>query len=276
MNMKKIIQIRGIKMKGIIGAICGDIIGSTREREGLKSTDFELYPVNSRFTDDTIMTVAIASWILEDRKDLSKKSLIKNLKYFGNNYPSAGYGGLFLNWLEASSPDPYNSWGNGSAMRVSPVAWIGNSLEEVEKLAEKSAKVTHNHPEGIKGAKSVAAAIYLAKTGKSKNKIKEYIEEEYCYDLSRDFNRLRSGYSFDASCQGSVPESIMAFLVSDDYESTIRNAISLGGDADTQAAIAGSIASAYWEVPQNIYKPAINILNDELRDILFKFNDISL
>ena len=180
-------------MKGIIGAICGDIIGSTREREGLKSTDFELYPVNSRFTDDTIMTVAIASWILEDRKDLSEKSLIKNLKYFGNNYPSAGYGGLFLNWLEASSPDPYNS-----------------------------------------------------------------------------------EYSFDASCQGSVPESIMAFLVSDDYESTIRNAISLGGDADTQAAIAGSIASAYWEVPQDIYKPAINILNDELRDILFKFNDISL
>lgn len=161
-------------------------------------------------------------------------------------------------------------------MRVSPVAWIGNSLEEVEQLAEKSAKVTHNHPEGIKGAKSVAAAIYLAKTGKSKNRIKEYIEEEHNYDLSRDFNRLRSEYSFDASCQGSVPESIMAFLVSDDYESTIRNAISLGGDADTQAAIAGSIASAYWEVPQDIYKPAIDVLNDELRDILFKFNDISL
>ncbi|WP_346676219.1 ADP-ribosylglycohydrolase family protein [Methanobrevibacter woesei] len=263
-------------MKGIIGAICGDIIGSTREREGLKSTDFELYPANSRFTDDTIMTVAIASWILEDRKNLTEESLIKNLKYFGNNYPSAGYGGLFLNWLEASTPEPYNSWGNGSAMRVSPVAWIGNSVEEVEQLAEKSAKVTHNHPEGIKGAKSVAAAIYLAKTGKSKNKIKEYIEEEYKYDLSRDFNRLRGEYSFDASCQGSVPESIMAFLVSNDYESTIRNAISLGGDADTQAAIAGSIASAYWEVPQDIYKPAIDILNDELRDILFKFNDISL
>lgn len=260
-------------MKGIIGAVCGDIIGSTRERAGLKNTDFELYPKGSRFTDDTTMTVAVASWILEDKKNLTETSLISNLKYFGNNYLSAGYGGMFLNWLHSLDPKPYNSWGNGSAMRVSPVAWAGKSLKESEKLAEKSAYVTHNHPEGIKGAKSVAAAIYLAKNGESKNYIKEYIEDEYNYNLSRDFNTLRKTYSFDASCQGSVPESIMAFLVSDDYESTIRNAISLGGDADTQAAIAGSIASAYWDVPKFIYEPALNLLNDELRDILNRFND---
>ena len=277
-------------MKGIIGAICGDIIGSTREREGLKSTDFELYPVNSRFTDDTIMTVAIASWILEDRKDLSEKSLIKNLKYFGNNYPSAGYGGLFLNWLEASSPDPYNSWGNGSAMRVSPCAYsvklvnkkedIETALKSVREAAKISAEVTHNHIEGIKGAQATAESIYYMRYAKSKNMVEEYkkvlkkhIEDKYKYDLNITIDDLRDTYEFDISCQGTVPQAIVAFLDSVDFEDAIRNAISIGGDSDTLAAITGSIAEAAYGISNDFENKALSYLDNKLCDMYYKWNN---
>lgn len=269
-------------MKGIIGAICGDIIGSTYENSGIKNKNFDLFPLNSKFTDDTTMTLATASWLLKNNQIgfISKlftpkkpyKILVREMQTIGNRYITAGYGGGFTNWLKSDNPKPYNSWGNGSAMRVSPVGWATSNLDEAEKLAKISAGITHNHPEGIKGAVSVASCVYLARMGESKESIREYVENKFHYDLSRDFDELRDNYVFDISCQGSVPESIMSFLNADSFEDTIRNAVSLGGDADTQAAIAGSIASAYWDVPEYIYRPALEYLDDYLLDILEKFN----
>lgn len=258
-----------IIMKGIIGAICGDIIGSTREFNPIKTKDFKLYTKKSTFTDDTIMTLAIAKWLCEDKD--SKDVLIKNLKYFGNKYPNAGYGGRFAGWLIDDSPEPYGSWANGSAMRVSPCAWVAESLEEANDLAYESAIVSHDHPEGIKGALSTADAIYLARTGASKDEIRNHIEKEYAYDLNRSVDEIRPDYSFDVSCAGSVPEAIICFLDAKDFEDAIRNAVSLGGDADTQAAIAGSIASAYWGVPQRIYEQTIGYLDDFLLDAFNRF-----
>ncbi len=255
-------------MKGIIGAICGDIIGSPYEFRPIKTKDFELFSIKSTFTDDTVMTLAVANWLCEDKN--SKDVLIKNLKYFGNTYPDAGYGGSFYRWLGQDSPEPYGSWANGSAMRVSPCAWVADSLEESQKLAKTSAIVTHNHPEGIKGALATSDAIYLAKTGETKEKIKNHVELNYGYDLNCSVDEIRQTYSFDVSCAGSVPESIICFLDGENYEDTIRNAVSLGGDADTQAAIAGSIASAYWEVPKTIVNDSLNHLDGFLSGA---FND---
>lgn len=258
-------------MKGIIGAIAGDIIGSTREWNSIKTKNFQLFESNSVFTDDTIMTVAVANWLMTDKD--SQNVLIDELQYWGNKYPGAGYGRSFGNWLLSDNPQPYDSWANGSAMRVSPVAWVGNNLEEVQKLAYSSSIVSHDHPEGIKGALSTADAIYLARTGSSKKEIKEHIENEYGYDLSRSLDEIRPFYSFDVSCKGSVPESIICFLEGTDFEDTVRNAVSLGGDADTQAAIAGSIASAYWDVPDEIYDRTVNILDENLLKVFNKFQD---
>lgn len=258
-------------MKGIIGAIAGDIIGSTREHYSIKTKDFELFPSGSTFTDDTVMTLAVAQWLCEDRT--SKEVLIKNLKYFGNRYINAGYGGSFYRWLGQESPEAYGSWANGSAMRVSPCAWVAESLDDAQKLAELSAIVTHNHPEGVKGALATNDAIYLARIGASKDEIKEHIEIRYGYDLSRSVDEIRPVYSFDVSCAGSVPESIICFLDGDGFEDTIRNAVSLGGDADTQAAIAGSIASAYWDVPEEISDEALSRLDDYLGDVYFDFEE---
>ena len=258
-------------MKGIIGAIAGDIVGSTREHYRIKTKDFELFPLRSTFTDDTVMTLAIAQWLCEDSS--SKEVLIRNLKYFGNSYINAGYGGSFYQWLSQESPEPYGSWANGSAMRVSPCAWVAESLEESQKLAEMSAIVTHNHPEGVKGALATNDAIYLARIGASKDEIKEHIELRYGYDLSRTVDEIRPTYSFDVSCAGSVPESIVCFLDGNDFEDTIRNAVSLGGDADTQAAIAGSIASAYWDVPEKIANESIRYLDDFLLNTFRNFEE---
>ncbi len=258
-------------MKGIIGAIAGDIVGSTREHYRIKTKDFELFPLRSTFTDDTVMTLAIAQWLCEDSS--SKEVLIRNLKYFGNSYINAGYGGSFYQWLGQESPEPYGSWANGSAMRVSPCAWVAESLEESQKLAEMSAIVTHNHPEGVKGALATNDAIYLARIGASKDEIKEHIELRYGYDLSRTVDEIRPTYSFDVSCAGSVPESIVCFLDGNDFEDTIRNAVSLGGDADTQAAIAGSIASAYWDVPEKIANESIRYLDDFLLNTFRNFEE---
>ena len=259
-------------MKGIIGAIAGDIIGSTREKFPIKTKNFELFEKYSTFTDDTVMILAIANWLIEDKD--SKDVLIDNLKFFGNLYPNAGYGGRFIRWLAQKSPEPYGSWANGSAMRVSPCAWVASSLSEAQDLARLSAVVTHNHPEGIKGALATSDAIYLARTGSDKSEIKEHVESNYGYDLSRSFDEIQPDYSFDVSCAGSVPESIICFLEADDFEDTIRNAVSMGGDADTMAAIAGSIASAYWDVPKTISNKAIDYLDEVLLDVFISFEDL--
>lgn len=258
-------------MKGIIGAISGDIIGSVFEHSPIKSKDFHLFLPRSCFTDDTVMTLAVANWLYEDKD--SKDVLIKNLKHFGNMYPNAGYGGRFMDWLVQDSPEAYGSWANGSAMRVSPCAWVADSLEEAQELAKTSAIVTHDHPEGIKGALATSDAIYLARVGASKDEIRDHVEVRYGYDLSVSLDEIRPSYKFDISCKGSVPESIICFLEAEDFEDTIRNAISLGGDADTQAAIAGSIASAYWDVPKNISYKTIHRLDYYLLNVFIDFEE---
>ncbi len=259
-------------MKGIIGAICGDIIGSSREFRPIKTKDFRLYNGYSTFTDDTVMTLAIASWLMKDKSSMDV--LISEIKAFGLKYPHAGYGGMFKKWLTQDNPKPYGSWANGSAMRVSPVAWVADSLEESQKLARMSAIVTHDHPEGIKGALATNDAIFLAKTGSSKKDIKKHVESNYGYDLNRKLDDIRPNYDFDVSCRGSVPESIICFLEADDFEDTVRNAVSLGGDADTQAAIAGSIASAYWDVPTNIAARSIKRLDYNLLEFFIDFREM--
>lgn len=258
-------------MRGIIGTICGDIIGSTREHYSIKTKDFRLYEENSIFTDDTVMTLAVASWLIKDKS--SKEVLISEVKRFGLRYPHSGYGGMFRRWLRDESSEAYGSWANGSAMRVSPTAWVAESLEESQKLAELSAVITHNHPEGIKGALATNDAIYLARNGFSKDEIREHVETNYDYNLDYTVDEIRPYYEFDVSCAGSVPESIVCFLDAEDYEDTIRNAVSLGGDADTQAAIAGSIASAYWDVPKEIAAEGLSRLDSNLLEVFIDFRE---
>ena len=257
----------------LYGAIFGDMAGSTYEWHPVKNKKFETFPIKSHFTDDTVMTLAVASWLSSTNR--TSDALVKSMQYFGSLYPYAGYGRNFYNWLRDEDPQPYYSWGNGSAMRVSPCAWFAKTLHEAETLAEASAIVTHNHPEGIKGAQAVAAAIYMAKIGSSKEVIKDYIETAYGYNLSRTIQEIKdSGYDFDSTCQGSVPESIIAFLESDDFEDCIRKAIWLGGDADTQAAIAGSIAEAYYgRVPGQFIGVVEKKLDAYLLSVLNKFNN---
>lgn len=234
------------------GAIIGDIVGSRHEFNSIKSKDFLFVSRNCTFTDDTVMTVAVARALLQTKSairhgdlDPLKTALVAEMQSLGREYPGAGYGGNFDRWIWSDNPQPYNSYGNGSAMRVSPCGIFASSLEEALALAKASAEVTHNHPEGIKGAQATAAAIYLAKSGHSKEDIGAYVWEHF-YDYPGSVEEIRPDYSFDVSCQGSVPESIVCFLESNDYEDAVRNAVSLGGDADTQGAIAGSIAWAYY------------------------------
>ena len=256
----------------LYGTIFGDIAGSTYEFRACKNYKFTTVPEKSHFTDDTVMTLAIASWLMKNPDDL--EVLIKEIQFFGNRYPKAGYGGMFRKWLIAEDPKPYNSFGNGSAMRVSPCAWVAKSLDEALILATKSAEVTHNHPEGIKGAQAVAAAIWMARNGSTKEEIKAYIESIFEYNLSRTIKEIKeSGYDFDSTCQGSVPESIIAFLESEDYEDCIRKAIWLGGDADTQAAIAGSIAEAFYDMPVRFIGDVEKRLDKYLLSVLNKFNE---
>lgn len=256
----------------LYGTIFGDIAGSTYEFRACKNYKFTTVPEKSHFTDDTTMTLAVASWLMKDPNDM--EVLIKEMQFFGNRYPKAGYGGMFRKWLIAEDPKPYNSFGNGSAMRVSPCAWVAKSLDEALILATKSAEVTHNHPEGIKGAQAVAAAIWMARNGSTKEEIKEYIENTFEYNLSRTIKEIKeSGYNFDSTCQGSVPESIIVFLESEDYEDCIRKAIWLGGDADTQAAIAGSIAEAFYDMPVRFIGDVEKRLDKYLLSVLNKFNE---
>jgi len=251
----------------MLGAIAGDIIGSVYEANPIKSTSFPLFSAHSRFTDDTVLTVAVAFSILNS---VDYTSSIKN---FGLKYPYAGYGMSFYRWLHSAGSKPYNSWGNGSAMRVSPVGFAFNSIEDVLTEAKRSAEVTHNHPEGIKGAQATALAIYLAREGKSKAEIRGEISERFAYDLNRTIDEIRPDYHFDVSCQGSVPEAIISFLESKDYEDAVRKGISLGGDSDTIGCIAGGIAQAFYkEIPSEIISKARNMLPEEFLTVIDEFN----
>ena len=263
------------------GAILGDIIGSPYESDPAYTKDFPLFRKSSRFTDDTVMTIAVADAMLALRNyifdyDNSTPSFTSILQHWGRKYPKAGYGGGFKEWLKSENPRPYGSNGNGSAMRVSPVGWLHkdgyiDTIEDIRKAARFTASVTHNSEEGIKGAESVAAAIYLARTGKSKEEIKDYIEKEFNYNLLRTIEEIKPEYYFEVSCQKSVPESIIAFLESTDFESAVRNAIWLGGDADTQAAIAGSIAEAFYGIPEDLITECRDRLPDEMLEVLDRF-----
>jgi len=255
------------KDKLIIGAVAGDIIGSVYEWNNVKTLDFDLFCYKSKFTDDSVLTLATMYAII------NQKDYAETYQSFSRNYPNRGYGGNFRDWIASDNPQPYNSWGNGSAMRVSPVGWYGGSLDDVMAEARRSAEVTHNHPEGIKGAQSTAAAIYMARTGKSKDEIKKFIVDTFQYNLDRKIDDIRRDYAFDESCQGSVPEAIIAFLESTDFENAIRLAISIGGDSDTIACITGGIAEAYYQaVPENIIENVLKILPDELIEIIEQFS----
>lgn len=252
----------------LLAAIAGDIIGSVYERNAEKTTQFPLFIPGSRFTDDTVMTIAVAEVCLNPLES----NYVDSMKNWGRKYPNAGYGGAFSSWLQASDNQPYGSWGNGSAMRVSAIGWAFDSLVATIDAAAASAAVTHNHPEGIKGAQATAAAIFLARTGAPKAIIADFITDEFGYDLNRRLDDIRPGYQFDVSCQGSVPESLLAFLESDNYEHAIRLAVSLGGDADTQACIAGSVAGAFYrEMPPEIEAQAWERLPEEMRAIVEAF-----
>jgi ADP-ribosylglycohydrolase len=251
----------------MIGAIAGDVIGSVYERRSVKTTNFPLVLTGaSRFTDDTVLTVAVAGCLLDHGEygDL--------FHAYHDAFPRAGYGGFFRKWATTKSRAPYHSWGNGSAMRVSPVGWARNTIEAVEGEAYLSAAVTHDHPEGIRGARAIAVAIFLARQGATKDAIRQQIEAAYGYNLGRSLSDIRKSYRFDVSCQGSVPESIIAFLESSDYESAVRNAVSLGGDADTMACMAGGIAEAFYGgVPPAIEQRVLGLLDPALREVAQEF-----
>ena len=270
----------------MLGAIIGDIVGSVYEFDNTKRTDFPFFSDRCSYTDDSIMTVAVAEWLLTDNQH-THESLENIMVRYAQAYefPMGGYGGGFAQWLFrperlvdyrtgelAGKRVPYNSWGNGAAMRASAVGWKFRTLEETEKVAALSASITHDHPEGIKGAQATAAAIFLARTGKTKQEIKDYIQNRFGYDLDTHTDEIRKTYGWEDSCQGTVPPAIRAFLDSTDYESAIRIAVSLGGDSDTLACITGGIAEAYYgEIPDAIYKKAVEMLPSEFIHVLKVF-----
>ena len=258
------------------GAILGDIIGSPYEFDrGGKTKEFPLFSQDCEFTDDTVMTIAVAEAFLDmdfaEDDDVTRDRLVYYLRDWGRRYPNAGYGIRFSQWLNSYPPKPYGSFGNGSAMRVSPIGWLFDDLEMTRAMACLSAAVTHNHPEGIKGAEAVAAAIYLARTGSTKAEIKAYIEENFYYDLSRTCEEIRPGYYHVESCQETVPEAITAFLEGETFEDVIRTAVSLGGDCDTLTCIAGSIAEAFYGVPGELKAACRNRLTEDLLEVLQRF-----
>lgn len=258
------------------GAILGDIIGSPFEFDrGDKTKDFKLFSKHSHFTDDSVMTLAVCEALLKVEVDATVKEIeeavISSMQSWGRRYPHEGYGGYFRCWLTARHPEPYNSFGNGSAMRVSATGWLYDSIERTRTVAKATANVTHNHPEGIKGAEATASAIFMARNGSSKKEIKEYIEKEFHYDLNRTLDEIRPSYHMDESCQRTVPEAIIAFLEAKDYEDAIRNAISLGGDTDTLGAITGSIAEAYYGIPETLISECRNRINEDMRDVVDAF-----
>lgn len=255
----------------MLGAITGDIIGSVYEFEAHKTKEFCLFTDQSTFTDDTILTVAVADVLLHGG------SYVEAFKQFYRRYPhpSGGYGARFQAWASSPDSEPYNSWGNGSAMRVSPVAYVHSDMDAVLQTAKETAMVTHNHPEGIKGAQATAAAIFLARQGQSKLTIKQYVETQFGYNLSRSLDEIRPLYQFNESCQKTVPEAIIAFLESTDFTDAIRNAVSLGGDADTLTCITGGIAEAFYGgVPDAVLERVWGILDDPLKEIIVQFKAV--
>lgn len=256
----------------MFGAILGDIIGSVYEFNNYKGKDFPLLSSRSRFTDDSVMTLAVADALMrvtaEDDDETIREQLVASMKRVGRHYPHCGYGGRFIRWLFSERTEPYNSFGNGSGMRASSVGWFYNDLDTVLRMARLTAEVTHNHPEGIKGAQAIASAVFLARTGRTKEDIKAYAERQFDYDLDRTCDDIRPGYHFDVTCQGSVPEAIIAFLESTNYEDAIRTAVSLGGDSDPIGCMTGAIAEAYYGMPELLKEECRRRLTAELREIL--------
>lgn len=256
------------KFRDMLGAIIGDVVGSVYEWKQSKRKDFKLLSSDSRFTDDTVMTIAVADSLMNG------KPYASTLRAWGLKYPKAGYGGNFRRWLAGLIEGPYNSWGNGSAMRVSPVAYACETLEEVLAEAKRSAEITHNHPEGIKGAQAIASCVFLARESRDKDYIRDYITDTFNYKLDRTLTEIRPNYRFEVSCQKSVPEAIIAFWESVDFEDAIRNAVSLGGDADTQACMAGAIAEAYYkEIDPILIREVRRILPEDMIEILDGFKE---
>ncbi len=250
----------------MLGAIAGDIIGSIYEHHNVKHKDFPLLSTEAFFTDDTVLTVALADSLL------NKIPYVDNLKHYYHRYPAAGFGGYFIRWANSEDTRPYNSFGNGSAMRVSPVGFAFNDLQTVLMEAKRSAEVTHNHPEGIKGAQATATAIFLARNKANKSEIKAYIEATFGYNLNASLDEIRPSYQYNETCQESVPQAIIAFLQSDSYEDAIRNVISIGGDSDTLACITGGIAEAFYgELPVEIKEFALHKLDQSLQGTVHDF-----
>ncbi len=257
------------------GGILGDMIGSPYEFGGSgKSKDFPLFIRESRFTDDTVMTVAVADALMDCREKPQEEQLrilTERMRFWGRKYPHAGYGGRFSAWLVSPDPRPYNSWGNGSAMRVSAAGWLYGSMEETRRMAARTALVTHNHPEGIKGAEAAAAAIYLARRGAEKEEIRDYTERHFRYDLSHTCDEIRPEYGFDVSCQGTVPQAIIAFLEAESFEDNIRTAVSLGGDCDTLTCISAAIGEAFWGVPEELKTECRKRLPEDMLAVIDRF-----
>jgi ADP-ribosylglycohydrolase len=258
------------------GAILGDMIGAPYEFDrGDKTKDFPLFSTKSQFTDDTVMTVAVAEALLNTMGQpdkLIKAELVRSMQRWGRKYPHAGYGGRFRHWLTAQNPKPYGSYGNGSAMRVSAAGWLYTTIKDTRHAARLTAEVTHNHPEGIKGAEATASAIFLARTGSSKDEIRAYICHEFGYDLSRTCDEIRPTYHHVESCQETVPEAITAFLEGTDFEDVIRTAVSLGGDCDTLTCIAGGIAEAFYGVPVLYEAECKARLPEDMLEVLVRFD----
>lgn len=254
----------------MLGAIVGDIIGSVYEFHNTKDYHFHLLTPNSTFTDDTVMTCAVAKWLTEDESH-SKESLVTCMRGLGQKYSEAGYGVSFMDWLFTDNPQPYNSWGNGAAMRVSPVGFYAKTLDEAMALARTTAEVSHNHPEGIKGAQAIASTIFLVRNHADKEEIREFVSKTFGYSLDRTIETIRDIYTFDVSCQGSVPEAIIAYLDGKDFENTIRLAISIGGDSDTIGAMAGGIAKAAYSIPKPLAGYCYETLTPYLRKIVNDF-----
>ena len=262
----------------MIGAILGDMIGAPYEFDmGNKTKDFPLFSRRSEFTDDSVMTIAVAEALMDTMgktDDEIRAALAASMQKWGSIYPYAGYGGMFSRWLRSSHPEPYGSFGNGSAMRVSSAGWLFDTLEETRHMAKLTAEVTHNHPEGIKGAEATACAIFLARNGRSKEEIREYIISEFEYDLSRTCDEIRPGYHHVETCQKTVPEAVTAFMEGTDFEDVIRTAVSLGGDCDTLTCIAGGMAEAFYGVPEEMTEEGRKRLPDDMLAVLDRFSGI--
>lgn len=259
----------------MLGAIIGDIVGSPYEWGSDKEKDFPLFVPDCHPTDDSLMTIAVGCACAETEgreESVFKRVLAERMREIGLQYPDAGFGGRFYQWMLMGEAHPYGGNTNGAAMRVSPVAWLADSLEEAERLAMWSAEITHNDPEGIRGAQAVAAAVYLARRGQEKEEIRDYLERKY-YDLSFTLEEIRPGYQHDMTCDGSVPQALVCFLEAEDFEDAIRNAISLGGDGDTQACIAGAVAEAYFGIPEDLSEEVLEYMDDTVKEYYFSYAD---